>query len=310
VFETLVVQPIFNVLVAIYALLPGHNFGFALIVFTIVVRLALWPLVKKQLHQAKAVRELQPELKRIKAATKGDKQKESLMIMELYKEREISPFGSIGILIVQLVILIGLYNGLSRVVSDPNALLEHSYGFLQNLSWMKELAGDISKFDLSLFGVVDLSKAARLNGVTYWPALLIVAGSAIMQYFQSKQLLPDDKDAKGLRRIMKEAGEGKQADTAELNAAVGRSTKFFLPFMIFFFTVGLPAALGLYWLVSGLVAYWQQAIILKQDETELEESIPDKIIEGEVIDKKTKNTKSKNTSSKKATAKAKRKKRR
>jgi YidC/Oxa1 family membrane protein insertase len=55
-FTTLIVQPIFNLLVLIYALLPGHNFGLAIILFTIVVRLLLWPLVKKQLHQAKAMR--------------------------------------------------------------------------------------------------------------------------------------------------------------------------------------------------------------------------------------------------------------
>src|SRR4249920_850782 len=110
-FTTLIVQPIFNLLVLIYALLPGHNFGLAIIIFTVIVRLLMWPLVKKQLHQAKAMRELQPEIKRIKKAASGDKQKESMMLMELYKEREISPFGSIGILIVQLIILIGLYQG-------------------------------------------------------------------------------------------------------------------------------------------------------------------------------------------------------
>ena len=65
-FTTLIVQPIFNLLVLIYALLPGHNCGMAIIIFTIVVRLLMWPLVKKQLHQAKAMRELQPELRRLR----------------------------------------------------------------------------------------------------------------------------------------------------------------------------------------------------------------------------------------------------
>src|SRR3990167_10757883 len=105
-FTTIIVQPIFNLLVLIYALLPGHNFGLAIILFTVVIRLLMWPLVKKQLHQAKAMRELQPELKRIKKAA-ANKQQESVMLMELYKERGISPFGSIGTLIVQLIILIG-----------------------------------------------------------------------------------------------------------------------------------------------------------------------------------------------------------
>src|SRR5215469_5705059 len=102
-FTTFIVQPIFNLLVLIYALLPGHNFGLALIIFTVIIRLLLWPLVKKQLHQAKAMRELQPEMKRIKAESKGNRQKESLMLMELYKERGINPLGTFPILIVQFI---------------------------------------------------------------------------------------------------------------------------------------------------------------------------------------------------------------
>src|SRR6266700_1786013 len=96
VFTTFIVQPIFNLLLLIYALLPGHNFGMAIILFTIVIRLMQWPLLKRQLHQTKAMRKLQPELRRIKKETKGDRQKESAMVMALYKEHGVSPFGSIG----------------------------------------------------------------------------------------------------------------------------------------------------------------------------------------------------------------------
>src|SRR3546814_9595492 len=93
-FDTLIVQPIFNVLVVIYALIPGHNFGLAIIIFTIFARLAMWPLVKKQLHQSKAMRALQPELTKIKKAAKGNKKQESMMMMELYRERGINPLRS------------------------------------------------------------------------------------------------------------------------------------------------------------------------------------------------------------------------
>ena len=66
IFDLLIVQPIFNLLAIIYGLLPGSDFGIALIIFTVLVRLAMWPLIKKQLHQTKIQRELQPELKKIK----------------------------------------------------------------------------------------------------------------------------------------------------------------------------------------------------------------------------------------------------
>lgn len=293
-FTTIIVRPIFNLLVAIYALLPGHNFGLAIIIFTIVVRLLLWPLLNKQMHQAKLMRGLAPEIKKIKAATKGDRQKEALMMQELYKERGINPFGSIGIVLLQLPILIGLYSGLRLVINDPQKLLTFSYPFLRHLEWMKVLSGNIHQFDPTLLGVVDLTRAASGPHGIYWPAMVIVLGSAIVQFFQSGQLLPTTKDSKGLRQIMKDAGSGKQADQTELNAAVGRSTRFLLPGMIFLFTVSLPSALSLYWLVGGLVAYGQQSLALREDTEEME-AIADKsknkkdvssIKEAEVVEEK------------------------
>lgn len=273
-FNTIIVQPVFNLLVLIYALLPGHNFGVAIIILTIIIRLLMWPLVKKQLHHAKAMRELQPELKKIKQQTKGDKQKESMMIMALYKEKEINPFASIGLLIVQIPILIALYSCINKIIKDPQQLVDFAYPFIQNLGAIKELAADITKFDSTFLGIVDLTRAAiGKEGGIYWPAMLIVTGSAVTQYFQSKQLMPTTKDSRSLRTILKDAGSGKQADQGEVNSAVGRSTKYFIPVMIFVFTVNLPSALSLYWLTSGLVALLQQSRVLGKEEEVLEESI-------------------------------------
>lgn len=313
-FTTLIVQPIFNLLVLIYALIPGHNFGLAIILFTVVVRLLMWPLVKKQLHQTKAMRKLQPELKKIKKAAKGNRQQESLMMMELYRERGISPFASLGPLLLQLPIFIGLYSGLQRVVKDPQQLVDFSYPALQNLGWVQQLADNIHKFDETLFGVVDLTRSALGNGGVYWPAMIIVVASVIIQYYQAKQLMPQDSEARSLRQILKEASSGKQADQSEVNAAVGRSTKFLLPAMVFIFTVSIASALSLYWLVSGIVAYIQQSIVLNKDEEEMEALVTTKnkkkdtksIPEAEIVDKPKPNSKPK--SSKRTQKRKKRKK--
>lgn len=311
-FTTLIVQPIFNLLVLIYALLPGHNFGAAIIVFTIVVRLCMWPLVKKQLHQAKAMRQLQPELKRIKAATKGDRQKEGQLMMELYKEKGVNPVGSLGILILQIPILIGLYSGLRKVIEDPKALITFSYPAVRHLSWIQALSHNIHKFDATLFGFVDLTRAALGPHGIYWPAMIIVVGSSVMQYFQSVQLMPTDKDARGLKAILKDAGGGKQADQSEVNAAIGRSTRFLLPAMIFLFTVNLASALSLYWLVGGVVAYIQQSIVLREDTTEMEAEVETngktEVVEGEVINPKPKTNKASKNKSRSAGNKKRRRK--
>ncbi len=265
IFTTIIIQPIFNLLVFIYSILPGHNFGLAIIIFTILIRLLMWPLVKKQLHHARAMRELAPELKKIKKAAGGDRQKESQLTMELYKEKEINPFASLGILLVQIPILIGLYASLRRIINDPHQIISFSYPFLHHLSWLQALSQNIHLFDDSLFGLVNLTRTAVGTSGLYWPAVAIVLASAAAQYFQTKQLMPQNPQARGLRSILSEAGKGKQADQAEVNAAVGKSTQYLIPLMVMLVSIRLAVALPLYWLVSSLAAYLQQARALKVD---------------------------------------------
>jgi YidC/Oxa1 family membrane protein insertase len=276
-FTTLIIQPIFNLLVFIYAILPGHNFGLAIIIFTIIVRLLMWPLVKKQLNHAKAMRELQPEIKKIKQAAKGDRQKESQMTMELYKEREINPFASLGILVVQIPVLIGLYSGLNRIIKNPHEIVTFSYSFIQHLGWIQTLSHNIHRFDDSLLGIVNLTKTAAGPKGVYLAGIIIAAAAAIGQYFQSKQLMPQTKDARSLRSILSEAGKGRTADQSEVNAAVGRSTMLLVPTMVFIFAIRLALALPLYWLASSVVAYIQQARVLKEDAAEADASIDAKV---------------------------------
>lgn len=287
-FDNLIVQPIFNLLVFITATIPGHNLGLAIIIFTIFIRFAMWPLVRKQLHHASAMRKMQPEIKKIKKQAAGDRQKESAMLMEMYKERNISPFGSLGTIIIQFIVLLGLYFALRKLVNDPQSLLSFTYEPLRNLTWLKDVAGNINVFDKTLFGFIDLTRPAIGNQGFYLGAFMLVLGSAYVQFKQSSQLMPKPKDGRTLKQILKDASTGKEADQQEVSAAVMRGTRFLIPAMILFFTVGLASALSLYWFVSGLVAIIQQGKVLKQDEEEME-AIADEpsakkdVIEGEVV---------------------------
>ena len=151
-------------------------------------------VLKKQLRQAKVMRDMQPEIKRVKKEAKGDRQKESAMLMELYKERGVNPIGSIGVLIPQFIILIGLYDALRQVASNPKTLLTLSYSGIHHLPWMQHLSSNIHLFDDTLFGFINLSRsAAGGKGGIYWPAMVLVLGSAIAQFYQSKQLMPSQK---------------------------------------------------------------------------------------------------------------------
>jgi len=275
-FETLVGKPVFNLLTFIYAYLPGHNFGFAIILFTLVIRFLLWPLLKKQLHSTKAIRGLQPELKRIKKETKGDRAKESKLTMELYKERGVNPFSSIGTAILQLPVLFALFHGITKIVKDPGAVVSYSYGFIQNAPFMQQLASGAKSLDLTLFGLVDLTKKpfdgslSNLGSAKFYiPGIIIVVLSAVVQFYASRMLMITDKDARSLRKILKEASGGKEADQSEVNAATMRNMQYLIPVMILVTSINFAGALGLYWLVSGFVQYLQQRSILGQDEKEL-----------------------------------------
>jgi YidC/Oxa1 family membrane protein insertase len=250
------------------------------------------------------MRRIQPQLKEIKKQTKGNRQQESLMTMALYKEHGVSPFGSIGIVLLQLPILLGLYSGLNKLIHDNRAIVDFAYPALQHMSWLEHLSKNIHQFDSTLFGVVDLTRSALGTSGVYWPAMLIVVGSAIIQYYQSKQLTPTDNDARKLRDILKSAGDGKEADQSEVNAAVSRTTIYLIPAMILLFTVHIASALSLYWLVGGLVAFIQQSIILREDKTELAAIASSKpsgkgghVIEGEVVNEPATASKSKKGSS-------------
>jgi len=291
-FTTLVVQPIFNVLVTIYALIPGHNFGVAIILFTIVARVALYPLLKKQLRNTKAMRELQPELKKIKKATKGNKQQESMMMMELYKEKEVKPLSQIGLMVLQLIVFLALFSGLNRVVGDPQQIVDFSYSPVQNLSFMKEVSNDISLFDNTLLGKIDLGRPAyAASSGLYIPALIMVVGSAIIAFFQIKQTLPNEKDGKKLRDILKDANkDGAEPDSSEVSAVVGRNMAYFMPGMILFLTIGFPAALALYWFVGGLISFTQQTNLLRSDEYSMDQQATAVVVSKKTLEqqKKTK----------------------
>ena len=168
---------------------------------------------------------------------------------------------------------------------------------------MKHLALNMHGFNETLFNVVDLTRHAMEKTGVYWPAMILVVISVGVQFFQSKQLMMQDKNARSLRQIFKDTAGGKQVDQTEIQAATGKFTLLFIPFMLFIVSISLPAALSLYWAIGGLIALYQQTKILRQDVTEMEAAVDKIPVEAEIISK----PKKKNTST---SAKKKAKKRR
>jgi YidC/Oxa1 family membrane protein insertase len=277
IFESLIVQPIFNLLMGLYSVIPGHDFGIALILFTILIRFALWPLVVRQLHQVKAMRKLQPELAKIKKATKGNKQLESMQMLELYKKHDVKPFRSILILLIQLPIFIALYQVIQIFTTSRDQVSKFTYDFLEQIAPIKALIEHPEEFNEKLLGVVDLtSHAIGANGIDlFLIALAIIA--AITQYIISKQTSPTTS-TKRFRDVMAEAANGKQPDQAELNAVMMSKMIKFLPFFMLFIMLSLPGALALYYATSNIFAAIQQHYLLKKDAKEMDEIASEAIV--------------------------------
>lgn len=269
IFDLLILQPIFNLLIGLYAIIPGGDFGISIIIFTIIIRFALYPLVKKQLRQTQAIRKLQPQLKKIKAQSKGNKQQASMQMMELYKEHGVNPFRSLGILLIQLPIFIALFSVIRIFTEKRDEIAGFTYNFLEGIEPIKKIIEDPSHFNATLFGFIDLTKTAfTTNHIDFFLiALAIIAG--ITQYIMTKQTMPKSDSQRRLRDIMAEAAEGKQADQAEMNEVVMMKMMKVMPFFMVFIMVSLPGALALYYVTSNIVAVLQQAYLLKQDEADL-----------------------------------------
>lgn len=247
-FESFIVQPLLNILFVIDAALPGNDFGIAVIILTILIRFALYPLAKKQLHSQKALSDLQPEVNKLKEKYKKDPQKLQAATMELYKEKEVNPFGSCLPLLIQMPFLIGLFYVFLKFKDEAflaltnEGILGQIYPFVQNLSFVQSYIAENEVISTSLLGLVNLAEP-------FLP-LAILAGA--LQFVQSKMLTPK-----------------KKGDDAAAN--VMAQMVYIFPVLTIFIALNLPAALPLYWSVTTLFAIAQQYLTIHHDVEELEE---------------------------------------
>ncbi len=227
-FDVILYFPLFNALVLIYDYFPGHDFGIAIIVLTIIIRLIIYPLSVKALKSQRALAKLQPQLQEIQKKYKDDKEKLAKETLELYRTEKINPFSGLFLALIQLPILIALYrvfwNGLK-----PEALL-NLYHFVLN-------PGHINP---TFLGLVDLSK----------PNIIFAVLAGILQFFQTKMLMP--KPIEG------------QAKANDMAVMMQKQMTYFLPFITIIILFRLPSALGLYWIASGIFSIVQQHFILKK----------------------------------------------
>src|SRR4030043_1673105 len=125
-WNTIIFEPVLNSLIALCSVLGG-NFGFAIIVLTVVVRLALFPLTVRQTQSTKAMQTMQPKIQELQKKYGKNQQKLQQEMMKLYKEAGINPLGCLWPMLIQLPIWIALYQSIMQALAaTPESLLSLS----------------------------------------------------------------------------------------------------------------------------------------------------------------------------------------
>ncbi len=244
-WDTFIIQPFINVLLFIYTLV-WNNFGLAIILFTILIRLITHPLTVKQIKGTTAVTEIQKDPRMIEAQTKykNDKEKLAQVQMELYKEKGVNPFASCLPTLIQFPIIIGLYQSIMLgLASSPIELLNltrHIYPQFLDVAtliplnshflWMNLGQPESLKLPFLPFGI---------------PVLAIIV--VVTTFLQSRLMTPPS------------------AQPNDQGAQMSKMMNLYMPFLMGYLALTFSSGLAVYFVASNLVGIMQYALLGKLD---------------------------------------------
>jgi YidC/Oxa1 family membrane protein insertase len=231
IFKIVFYQPILNLLVFLYNIVPGHDIGLAIIIMTAAIKLILLPLSKQSIKSQKSLQNLQPKIDELKKKYAGNKEEQGRAMMQLYKEEKVNPFSSCLPLLIQLPFLWAVFQVFKQGLS--NQALGFIYAFIYN-------PGAINPVSL---GIVDLSKPNLV--------LAILAGAA--QFWQAKMMTTKRPEVRG-----------SGAKDEDMMAIMNKQMLYIMPVLTVVIGMSFPGGLALYWLVTTLLTALQQLYLFKQ----------------------------------------------
>jgi YidC/Oxa1 family membrane protein insertase len=233
IWDMLIIDPMINALLGIYSFVG--NFGIAIILFTLLIRLVTFPLTRSQIKGTTAMQDMQksPEFLKLKKKYKDDKQKLQQAQMELYKEKGINPLGSCLPTLIQFPIIIGLYRAVIMALAvTPTQMLElnsHAYPFI-NISKLVMIDNQFLWMDLSqperlsIFGI-------DLFGIGGIPVLAIIV--VITTFLQTRLMTPPSQPG-------------------EQGAQMTQMMNLYMPLLMGYLAFSFAAGLALYFVTSNL----------------------------------------------------------
>lgn len=241
-YNTLIFQPLYNGLIGIMNLIPWADVGVAVIVFTVIVKIILYPLSKSALLTQVRMKEIEPEAAKIRNQYSSDKQVQAQKIMGLYKSKKVKPFSGILLLLIQLPILFALISVFYKIIPTIDASLLYSFISIPELK-------------TSFLGFIDLREKS----------LILAIATAVIQYLQLKYSLashqapaPQPKSAK--------------PDMANIASSMNTQMKYFVPILAFasiywIIPATFPQAasiIAVYWMTSSLMTFLQELYIRRK----------------------------------------------
>jgi len=230
-FYFVLYQPLLNILILLYLYLPGRDFGVAVVALTLLTRMIFYPLGAQALKSQKQLSELQPKIKEVQEKYKNDKAAQGKFLMELYQKEKINPLSGCLPLLIQLPILIALYQ----------------------VFWKGLEAGQIARLYsfVPLPGKIDPTFLGKINLTDPYLIFAILAG--ILQFIQTKMITPHQK-VTGLQK----------RGAPDFSQMMQQQMLYFFPVFTVLILLKLPSALALYWIVTSLFSIFQQSLLYRK----------------------------------------------
>lgn len=285
-----------SVLYAIYNTIAFHNYGLAIILFTIIIKACLLPLTIKQLKSSAKMQELQPKLQELQKKYKNDREQLNKEMMSFYRENNFNPASGCLPILVQMPIIISLYytisgplsymlgksaDQISKLTNIVKANKAVSNGMGSEIGIMKFFSENVDKLtghegllkiseviymkfpfpkagiSLGETPVVDTTHLFGANALHYWLLLILPAIAVVTTYFSTKMSMPKVEPSSNKKKKQnRSASEQTSNQVMKMMLYVG-------PIMTLFISMTLPVGLSLYWAVSGLFQMGQQFLINK-----------------------------------------------
>lgn len=262
-WNQLLIWPIVNLLVAFYKFfewlhIPGP-LGWAIILLTIAIRLLLYPLMQQQLASAKKMANLKPHLDALSAKHKDDKTKLQQAQLDLYKQHGVNPAAGCLPLLVQMPVLIALYNVFYQVLGNGNlGKITEEINAILYLPGLK-----LTSLSLDFFGTNLAVKPSDWQKSGWW-LLSIPIITGLLQWWQTKLMMPATANPTNPTNATNEKTKEQKGEKKEdMGSEMQKQMAIMTPIMFGFFAFQFPLGLSLYWNVFGLFGIIQQLQVNK-----------------------------------------------